>query len=110
MAAAAAGSTTDKLQSLSFLQTAFSHNGFSKTMSGFFRSVVDQHRVKGPILVTYTPNDRAVGLAYPTASRLSGTVASAFGDKNDRFGGLGRNGAQQMQPGEVVDGIKDYSR
>lgn len=107
VAAAAAGSTTDKLQSLSLLQTAFSHNGFSKTMNGFFRSVVDQHRVKGPILVTYTPNDRAVGLAYPTASRLSGTVASAFGDKNDRFGGLGRNGAQQMQPGEVVDGIKE---
>ncbi len=66
VAAAAAGSTTDKLQSLSLLQTAFSHNGFSKTMNGFFRSVVDQHRVKGPILVTYTPNDRAVGLAYPT--------------------------------------------
>jgi hypothetical protein len=103
--AAAATSTTDKLQSMSLLQAAFSHNGFSKSMNGFFRSVVDNHRIKGPIVVTYTPNDRAVGIAYPVASRLAGTVASAFGDANDKFGGLGRNGAQKMEPGEVVQGI-----
>jgi hypothetical protein len=105
VAAAAAASTTDKLQSLSLLQAAFSHNGFSKSMNGFFRGVVDNQRIKGPILVTYTPNDRAVGIAYPVASRLSGTVASAFGDANDKFGGLGRNGAQKMDPGEVVPGV-----
>ena len=103
--AAAKASKTDKLQTMSLLQTAFSHNGFSKSMNGFFRSVVDDKRVKGPILVTYTPNDRAVGIAYPTASRLSGTVASAFGDKDDKFGGLGRNGAQKMEPREVVQGV-----
>jgi hypothetical protein len=103
--AASMASTTDKLQTMSLLQTAFSHNGFSKSMNGFFRSVVDDKRVKGPILVTYTPNDRAVGIAYPTASRLSGTVASAFGDKDDKFGGLGRNGAQKMEPREVVQGV-----
>jgi hypothetical protein len=103
--AASMASTTDKLQTMSLLQTAFSHNGFSRSMNGFFRSVVDKKRVKGPILVTYTPNDRAVGIAYPTASRLSGTVASAFGDKDDKFGGLGRNGAQKMQQDEVVQGV-----
>lgn len=103
--AAAAASTTDKLRSMSLLQAAFSHNGFSKSMNGFFRSVVDNHRIKGPILVTYTANDRAVGIAYPVASRLSGTVASAFGDANDKFGGLGRNGAQKMEPGEVVQNV-----
>jgi hypothetical protein len=103
--AASMASTTDKLQTMSLLQTAFSHNGFSRSMNGFFRSVVDKQRVKGPILVTYTPNDRAVGIAYPTASRLSGTVASAFGDKDDKFGGLGRNGAQKMEPREVVQGV-----
>jgi hypothetical protein len=103
--AAAATSTTEKLQSMSLLQGAFSHNGFSKSMNGFFRSVVDDQRIKGPILVTYTPNDRAVGIAYPVASRLAGTVASAFGDANDKFGGLGRNGAQKMEPSEVVQGV-----
>jgi hypothetical protein len=105
--AAAAGSTTEKLQSMSLLQTAFSHNGFSRSMKGFFRNVVDNKRIKGPILVTYTPNDRAVGIAYPTASRLSGTVASAFGDKNDKYGGLGRNGAQKMEQGEIVPGVDE---
>ncbi|HEU5312424.1 MAG TPA: hypothetical protein VFU08_01275, partial [Candidatus Udaeobacter sp.] len=54
--AASMASTTDKLQTMSLLQTAFSHNGFSRSMNGFFRSVVDKQRVKGPILVTYTPN------------------------------------------------------
>jgi predicted alpha/beta hydrolase family esterase len=103
--AAAASSTTDKLQSMSLLQAAFSHNSFSKSMNGFFRSVVDNQRIKGPIVVTYTPNDRAVGIAYPTASRLAGTVASAFGDANDKFGGLGRNGAQKMEQGEVAQGV-----
>ena len=103
--AAAAASTTDKIQSMSLLQGAFSHNGFSKSMNGFFRSVVNNHRVKGPIVITYTSNDRAVGIAYPVASRLAGTVASAFGDANDKFGGLGRNGAQKMEPDEVVKGV-----
>jgi len=103
--AAAAASTTDKLQSMSLLQAAFSHNSFSKSMNGFFRNVVDNQRIKGPIVVTYTPNDRAVGIAYPAASRLAGTVASAFGDANDKFGGLGRNGAQKMETGEVVQGV-----
>src|SRR5262245_29769382 len=103
--AAAAASTTDKLQSMSLLQPAFSHNAFSKSMNGFFRSVVDNHRIKGPIVITYTSNDRAVGIADPVASRLAGTVASAFGDANDKFGGLGRNGAQKMETGEVVQGV-----
>ena len=103
--AAAATSTTDKLQSMSLLQAAFSHNGFSRSMNGFFRSVVDNHRIKGPIVITYTSNDRAVGIAYPVASRLAGTVASALGDANDKFGGLGRNGAQKMEQGEVVQGV-----
>jgi len=102
--AAAATCSTDKIKSMSLLQTAFSHNGFSKSMKGFFRSVVDQNRVKGPIIVTHTKNDKAVGVAYPLASRIAGDKTAAFGDENDKFGGLGRNGAQQMGKDEVVKG------
>lgn len=102
--AAAANSSTEKIRSMSLLQSAFSHNGFSKIKSGFFRGVVDRQRVKGPILVTHTKNDKAVGVAYPLASRINGDRAAAFGDENDEFGGLGRNGAQQMQSGETVPG------
>ena len=104
VAATAKASTNDKIQSASFLQAAFSHNGFSPPaqMNGYFRSVMDKHRIKGPIIATYTKNDTAVGIAYPLASRISGTVAAALGDENDKYGGLGRNGAQKMNANEVV--------
>lgn len=102
--AAAAESRTDNIQSMCLLQAAFSHNGFSQSMKGFFRKVVDNQRVKGPILVTYSKNDKAVGVAYPIASRLAGQIAAALGDENDKFGGLGRNGAQRMNVGEVIKG------
>jgi hypothetical protein len=102
VAASAASSTTDKIRSLTLLQAAFSHHGFSKTQNGFFRQVVEQRRIRGPILVTYTKNDKAVGVAYPLASRLNGDRAAAFGDENDVFGGIGRNGAQKMQSDETV--------
>ena len=102
--AAAASSTTDRIRSMSLLQTAFSHHGFSKLKKGFFRAVVDKKRVNGPIVVTHSVKDKAVGIAYPMASRLNGDTTSGLGDKNDKFGGIGRNGAQQMEAGEVVDG------
>jgi hypothetical protein len=101
---AALASRTEKIHSASLLQAAFSHNGFSPPalMNGFFRSVIDQHRVRGAILATYTKNDTAVGIAYPLASRISGSVAAALGDENDKYGALGRNGAQQMNTGETI--------
>jgi hypothetical protein len=102
--ATGANSSTDKIKSMSLLQAAFSHNGFSKRMKGFFRSVVDQKRVQGPILVTHTKNDKSVGVAYPLASRINGDTTAAFGDENDKFGALGRNGAQQMENDEVIKG------
>jgi predicted alpha/beta hydrolase family esterase len=98
---AAANTTTDKIRSMSLLQSAFSHNGFSKSMNGFFRSVVDKKRVDGPIIVTHTVNDKAVGIAYPLASRIAQQTAAALGDANDKYGGLGRNGAQKMEAAEI---------
>ena len=102
VAAAAANSATPKLHTLALLQAAFSHNGFSKLRNGFFGSVAEKRRVAGPIFVTHTKNDRAVGVAYPIASRVGRDNASALGDKDDQFGAIGSNGAQQMQPGEVA--------
>jgi predicted alpha/beta hydrolase family esterase len=104
VSAAAANSKTDRIKSLTLLQAAFSHNGFSRTEKGFFRPVVDQKRIDGPILITHTQNDKAVGIAYPLASRLNGDRAAALGDANDPFGGLGRNGAQKMEQSETVTG------
>ena len=86
---------------MTLLQAAFSHNGFSKKKNGFFRAVVEQKRVHGPILITHSILDQAVGTAYPLASRINQDDRLALGDKNDRFGAMGRNGAQEMEDTEV---------
>jgi len=100
--AAVDGPNPLRVNTLLLLQAAFSHNGFAEKFDGehdgFFRSVVAKKKVAGPILVTHSRNDRAVGLAYPLASRLNGDSAAAIGDANDRFGGIGRNGAQHLGP------------
>jgi pimeloyl-ACP methyl ester carboxylesterase len=92
--------------SLTLLQAAFSHNGFGQRFDGShdgtYRRMVDQGMVSGPVLISHTVNDRAVGLAYPIASQIAGQAAAALGDKNDKFGGMGRNGAQKTP--EAVDG------
>jgi hypothetical protein len=51
--------------------------------------------VSGPIIITHTRADKAVGVAYAVASRAIRQIASALGDKNDPYGGLGSNGAQK---------------
>lgn len=94
--------------SLSLLQGAFSHNGFTEkfdgSTDGFFRKVIAQAKVDGPIFVTHTANDTAVGIAYALASRFSNDKVTDFGDANDVFGGIGRNGAVKMKPNEFVKG------
>ncbi|HEV7715651.1 MAG TPA: hypothetical protein VGO53_08645 [Steroidobacteraceae bacterium] len=96
---AAALSTTaaSRPSSLTLLQAAYSHNGlgskFDGKNDGFFRKVIVDGKVGGPIVITHTKNDKAVGVAYPLASRINGVNAAALGDENDPYGGLGRNGA-----------------
>ena len=87
-----------RVQTLLLLQAAYSHNAknFEANKSGFFHAVVDNAKVAGPILITHSNKDRAVGLAYPLASRLNGDDGACIGDANDRFGGMGANGAQHI--------------
>jgi hypothetical protein len=94
--------------SLALLQGAFSHNGFAEHVDGqtdgFFRKVVSQSKVNGPIFATHTVNDKAVGIAYALASRFSNDQVAGLGDENDVYGGIGRNGAIKMKPNEFVRG------
>jgi len=106
---ALAGGDQLRPNTMTLLQGAFSHNGFASrfegTNDGAFRQVVAQKKVRGPILITHTRNDKAVGVAYPIASRIAGQTASALGDENDIYGGLGSNGAQtQVTTPERVTG------
>ncbi|MEO6877832.1 MAG: hypothetical protein ABI205_05080 [Gemmatimonadaceae bacterium] len=101
------GANALPVDSLTLLQAAFSHYGFAQSYDGvhdgFFRSVVtDPARVRGPVIITFTAKDKAVGLAYPIASRVARQIASAIGDANDPYGGLGRNGAQKTPNAKVV--------
>jgi hypothetical protein len=97
-----------QVASLTLLQAAFSHNGLAvkyddKGNDGYFRVVISDHRVTGPVIITHTVNDHAVGFAYPIASRLAGHDASGVGGPRSPFGGMGRNGAQHTP--EAEDGV-----
>jgi hypothetical protein len=104
---------------MTLLQAAFSHYGLAqdydgKGSDGAFRAAVAgaRPRVKGPVIITCTKNDKAVGIAYAIASRLAGQQASALGDENDWFGGIGRNGARRTPEakteGRLLDAGKVY--
>jgi pimeloyl-ACP methyl ester carboxylesterase len=106
--AGADAATLCPVASLSLLQAAFSHYGFAENwegkkggQDGFFRRVMASKAVRGPVIATCTANDKAVGLAYPLASMLAQQVGAELGDKNDKYGGMGRNGAQKTP--EAVD-------
>lgn len=103
--AAAAVLPVGAVSSVSLLQAAFSHYSFAAQWEpghdGTFRGVVTSGTVTGPMIITHTRNDRAVGIAYAIASRLAGQVAADVGDAASRYGGLGSNGAQRTP--EAVD-------
>jgi pimeloyl-ACP methyl ester carboxylesterase len=118
--AAVDGNCLLRARSLTLLQGAFSHNSFAPDLGpgkrGSFSEILGYKKVNGPILITHSRNDRALGAAYPIASRLSRTDASRLGDLHDRFGALGANGAQrvaancihvgdrcQFKPGEIYN-------
>jgi len=111
--AAALAMKDQPASSLTLLQGALSHNSLGtgikhsgKTIDGAFRKVVADRLVIGPIAITHTWNDTAVGLAYPAASRVSGSIANAigvtnwFGGPDDIYGGIGANGALRLAAGE----------
>jgi hypothetical protein len=93
--ALAAGSA---VESMLLCEAAYSHNGLAQrwdgTNDGSFRGVVAQRKVRRAIGITHSAHDWPVGIAYPLASRILNQVAQAFGGPDDKFGGMGRNGAQ----------------
>lgn len=86
-----------KVNSLSLLQAAYSHYGLASewdgSQDGTYRRVAADGVDDGPILITHSRNDRAVGIAYPLASLLARQVGQGLGDATDKYGGIGRNGA-----------------
>ena len=72
-----------KINSLALLQAAFSHYGFATDFdeegaNGAFLNVVTNKKVTGPIIISHTRNDKAVGLAYAVASRIARQSGAFF--------------------------------
>lgn len=94
---AAATASAAPISSLTLLQGAFSHYGFTRDFAdsgrdGAFVAAAEE-RVTGPLVITHTHNDRAVGLAYAVASRLARQTGAGLGDASDLYGGIGANGS-----------------
>ncbi len=105
--ASAAAATAKPVASMTLLQAAFSHNSFSPDYDsthqpGGFRDVVTGRKCEGPMLITHSVNDEALGLCYPIASRILRQNSSSIGDAGDLYGALGRNGA--LHTPEASDG------
>ncbi len=61
--------------------------------------------MNGPVVITHTKNDEAVGIAYPLASRIARDSSAALGDQNDPYGGMGRNGAQHTPELDATESV-----
>lgn len=104
---AAAAVATRPVASMTLLQAAFSQNAFSP--AGAFRNIITGHKCEGPILITHSANDGALGVYYPIASRILRQNASSL---LEGYGALGRNGAQRTQEasfGELLPEGAPYS-
>lgn len=93
------------VKSLTLLQAAFSHFAFAGSLphdparGGALAGMA--RRVDGPILVTHSLKDSAVGTAYPAASFISRDDAAAADDAMFRWGAMGHDGAQGVDAAEV---------
>lgn len=88
------------VSSVTMIQGAFSHYGFARhwdgVHDGLFRPGLLGGRLAGPMVVTYSAHDEALGIAYALASRIAGqadSVLGPIGGPHDRYGALGTNGA-----------------
>jgi len=92
--------TSRGVASVMLLQGAFSHFAFAAKLpqdpdrGGALKGMAA--RVDGPICVTHSLKDTAVGTAYPLASLASRDDAAALGDPLYRWGAMGHDGAQAV--------------
>ena len=93
-----AGGLPRPVDSVMLVQGATSLWGFCSAIPsvdkpGYFRRIVADKRVKGPIVTTQSKRDTAVGAFYPIAAGIALQVAFAPGHL-PKYGGLGAFGIQ----------------
>jgi hypothetical protein len=96
------------VKSLFLLQGAFSHFAFADELpwdpsrGGTLAGMAG--RVDGPLVVTHTLSDLAVGRLYPMASLVVREDAAAADDRFFRWAAMGHDGAQEVQATELPIG------
>jgi hypothetical protein len=94
------------VKTLVLLQGAFSHFSFADALpfdpqrGGALKGMAS--RVDGPLLVTHSKKDTAVGVAYPKASFLSRADAASLDEKASRWGAMGSTGARAVNATEAA--------
>ena len=89
------------VKSLYLLQGAFSHFAFADALpmdparGGALKGMAA--RVDGPLAVSFSVHDTAVGKLYPLASLSSREDAAGLDDQLFRWGGMGHDGAQAVE-------------
>ena len=97
---ALAENNAKSVASLTLLEAAFSHYGFSP--EGYFRKVIESRIVKGPMISTFSRLDLVIGKAYAVVSRLAHDSLTAIGDADDPYGGIGHNGARNTIESKAI--------
>lgn len=98
--APAAGGGASPVKSVVLLQGAFSHFAFAPALphdrarSGALAGA--ERRVDGPVAVTHSARDSALGELYPLASLVGRDDAAAADDLLFRWGAIGYDGAQAV--------------
>jgi hypothetical protein len=92
-----------RVDSLSLVQGALSLWAYCSAIpnapgrAGYFHTLIAQRLVRGPIVVTTSEHDRAVGSFYPLGAGVAGQVDFGPGQL-PRYGGIGTFGARGPLP------------
>ncbi len=78
---------------------AFSERVPGKSVSGGYRGALEQARVRGPIVITFTSEDFPLNWAYPAGSRLAGQTGEL--EAVSRWEAMGAVGARLADPAIV---------
>ncbi len=100
--------TASPIKSVVLLQGAFSHFAFADSLphdpnrAGGLAG--HEAKVDGPLVVSHSTHDSAVGRFYPLASIAAGQDAAAAEDRFYRWGAMGYDGAQAVGATEAFFG------
>jgi general stress protein YciG len=101
------------VDSLVLVQGALSLWGYAESIpghktAGYFNPMIKRGAVRGPIVITRSEHDTAVGTFYPIAARLSGKVDFAPLPEYGAIGAFGMQGIGNVSAAELLPHTASY--